>query len=88
MRGFSLRTLLLTTTGLSVLCALFTTNNWNADAAHLLLVLAFAVPAGSLAFDRWRTHRSVVIGTCVGAVAGTIFISMFVLIVDFLRITA
>lgn len=88
MRGFSLRTLLLAMMGLSVLCALFTTSGWNADAAHLLLVLAFAVPAGSLGFDRWHTRRSVVVGACAGAIAGTIFISTLVLIIDFWRITA
>ncbi|MEO8497289.1 MAG: hypothetical protein ABI614_19640 [Planctomycetota bacterium] len=88
MRGFSLRTLLLVMMGISVLCALFTTNGWNADAAHLLLVLAFAVPAGSLAYDRWHTRRSVVIGICVGAVAGTVFVSALVLIVDLWRLWA
>ena len=88
MRGFSLRTLLLTMMSFSVLCALFTTSGRSADVAHLLLVLAFGVPAGSLAFDRWRTHRSAVVGTCVGAVVGTLFISALVLLFDFLRIMA
>ncbi|MDA1051724.1 MAG: hypothetical protein O3C40_14740 [Planctomycetota bacterium] len=88
MRRFSLRTLLLAMMGISVLCALFTTGGRNADVAHLLLVLSFAVPAGSLAFDRWHTDRSVVIGTCIGAVVGTIFISALVLIVDFMRVAA
>ena len=87
MRKFSLRTLLVAMMGVSVLCALFTTRGWQPDGAHLLLVLAFAVPAGSLAFDRWGTHRSVVIGTCVGAIVGTILISAAVLIVDFWRVT-
>lgn len=88
MRGFSLRTLLLAMLGFSVLCGLFTSNVWHPGVAHLLLVLSFAVPAGSLAFDRRHTHRSIIIGTCVGAVVGTIFISAFVLIVDLLRVTA
>jgi hypothetical protein len=88
MQRFSLRTLLLAMMGISVLCALFTTDGWNADVAHLLLVLAFAAPAGSLAFDCWHTHRSVVIGTCVGAIAETIFLSALVLVVDFLRVAA
>ncbi len=83
MRGFSLRTLMLTMMGCSFLFALFTTSGWHPDVAHLLLVLAFAIPAGSFAFDRWHTRRSVVIGTCVGAVAGTLLISAAVLIVDF-----
>ena len=87
MRGFSLRTLLLAMMGVSVLCALFTTRVWQAVGAHLLLVLAFAVPSGSFAFDRWGTRRSVVIGTCVGAIVGTILISVLVLIVDFWRAT-
>ena len=88
MQRFSLRTLLLAMMGISVLCTLFTTDTWNADVAHLLLVLAFAVPAGSLACDRSHTHPSVAIGTCVGAIAGTIFISALVLIVDVWRVSA
>ncbi len=83
MRGFSLRTLMLAMMGCSVLLALFTTSGWNANLAHLLLVLSFAVPAGSLAYDRWHSRRSVVIGTCVGATVGTLLISAAVLIIDF-----
>ncbi|MBC8353931.1 MAG: hypothetical protein H8E66_18195 [Planctomycetes bacterium] len=88
MRVFSLRTMLLAMMGVSVLCALFTTGTWSADVAHLLLVLAFAIPAGSLAFDRYHTQRSIVIGTCVGAITGTVAISALVLVVDLIRITA
>ncbi len=94
MRGFSLRTLMLAIMGFSVLCGLFTTSGWHPTVAriptvgHLLLVLAFAVPAGSLAFDRWHTNRSIVIGTCVGAIAGTVFVSAVALIVDLLLIMA
>ncbi len=83
MHGFSLRTLMLAMMGCSFLLGLFTTSGWNANAAHLLLVLAFAIPAGSFAFDVWHTRRSVVIGTCVGAILGTLLISAAVLIVDF-----
>ena len=82
MKSFSLRTLMLTVLGVSLLCALFTTRGWNAGLAHLLLVLAFAAPAGSWAFDRRGTHRSAVVGTCLGAVLGTACISGLVLALD------
>ncbi|MCA9120115.1 MAG: hypothetical protein H6822_23675 [Planctomycetaceae bacterium] len=88
MRTFSLRTLLLATMGCSTLCALFTTRAWSADAAHLLLVLSFAVPPASLAFDIGGTRRSVVLGMCVGAIVGTLLISAVVLVVDFWRAMA
>ena len=86
MKAFSLRTLLLGMMGVSLLCALFTTGGWDANAAHLLLVLAFAIPAGSLAYDRRPTHHSAVVGTCVGAVAGAGMISVIVLALDFWQV--
>lgn len=83
MRGFSVRTLMLAMMGCSVLFALFTSSGWNADLAHLLLVLSCAVPTGSLAYDRWHSRQSILIGTCVGATVGTVLISAAVLIIDF-----
>lgn len=77
---------MLATLSISLLCALFTTGGWNASLAHLLLVLAFAVPAGSWAFDHKRTHRAAVLGTCLGAILGTVCLSAFVLAFDLIRL--
>ncbi len=88
MNGFSLRTMMLVVMSAAILCALFTTGGWNANTAHLLLVLAFAIPGGSLAFDRRPTHRSAIIGTCISAVIGTCVMSILILVADFWQLMA
>ena len=82
MSGFSLRTMMLAVMGCAMLVAVFTTRVWSVDVAHLLLVLAFAIPGGSLAYDYRRTSRSIVIGTCLAATVGTCLLAVLVLIVD------
>jgi hypothetical protein len=86
MRGFSLRTMILTMTGLSVFCGLFTMRGLPEVVIHTLLVLAFAVPGGSYGYDIGRSSRSIVVGTSVGAVAGTVLVSAAVLIMDLWRL--
>ena len=50
---------------------------------HTILVLSFAIPSGSWAFDRTRTSRGAAIGTCVGATLGTLLISSMILGADY-----
>jgi hypothetical protein len=82
VRQFSLRTLLLTVMGFAILCGLFTSGGLNATLAHTLLVLAFAIPGGSYGFDVGRSSRSVVVGTSVAAVVGTVSVCAAVLVLD------
>ena len=84
--GFSLRTLMLTVTGFAILCGVFAAHGINATMAHLLLVLAFAIPGGSYGYDLGRSSRNVAVGTSVAAVVGTIALSARVLIVDLLML--
>lgn len=86
MRGFSLRTLMLLTAGMAMVCGVFTVGGVPAVAVHLMLVLAFAIPGGSLGYDLARSSRGVAVGTCVGAVTGTLAISTIVLCFDFCRL--
>jgi len=79
---FSIRTLMLAMLGGSILCALFTTGGWDPNFGHLLLVLAFAMPAGSWAFDVYGTERAAAWGTCAGAIFGTVCVSVLALTVD------
>ena len=50
---------------------------------HTILVLAFAIPSGSWAYDRTRTSRGAAIGICLGATIGTIAISTLILGADY-----
>lgn len=86
MQGFSLRTLMLFTGGMAMVCGVFTMGGVPVVVIHLMLVLAFAVPGGSLGFDMGGTSRSTAVGTCVGAVAGTLIVAAVVLSFDLLRL--
>ena len=88
MTRFSLRTMMLAMLSCAILCSLFTTGGWDVDVAHLLLVLAFAIPGGSLAYDLRGTSRSAAVGTCIAAVLGTCLLSALVLIADLWRLMA
>lgn len=88
MRRFSLRTLLLVMLGCSVLCGVFTLGGWHPSVAHLLLVLACALPAGSLAYDRGHSCWSGVSGACIGAIAGNVLTLLFAFFVDYWRVTS
>jgi hypothetical protein len=78
--------MLLAVTGLSMLCGLLTMRGMPEVVIHTLLVLAFAIPSGSYGYDIGRSSRSVVVGTSVGAVGGTVFVSAAVLIMDLWRL--
>jgi hypothetical protein len=79
---FSLRTLMLAVLGFSLLCGLFAGSGTTPAVAHTLLVLAFAIPGGSLGYDLGRSSRSLAIGVCVSSVAGTLVVGGAVLLVD------
>lgn len=85
MSRYSLRTLLLATAGVAVLCGLFTSRGLSATVFHTLLVLAFAVPGGSYGFDVGGSSRSVAVGTSIAAVVGTLLVSAVILILDWCR---
>jgi hypothetical protein len=82
----SLRTLMLAITGVGLLLALIVSLRVTPTVGHLLLVLAFAIPSGSYGYDIGGSSRSAVVGTVVGAIGGTIAISVFVLALDFWRL--
>jgi len=77
---------MLAITGTGLLLALFVSLRVTATVGHLLLVLAFAIPSGSYGYDIGGTSRSAFIGTVIGAIGGTIAISVFVLALDFWRL--
>ncbi len=82
MTGFSIRSLMLITLGLALFLSICTQGAASENLFHLILVLSFAIPGGSLGYDRNRTSRGVAIGTSVGAIAGTLAVSALVLTAD------
>jgi hypothetical protein len=80
--GFSLRTMMLSVLGSALICGLFTSGGMAPVAAHTILVLAFAIPGGSLGYDVGRSSRSAAVGVCLASVAGTVALGAAVLIVD------
>jgi hypothetical protein len=80
--GFSLRTLMLTVFGFALILGLFTSGGMAPIAAHTVLVLAFAVPGGSIGYDLGRTSRSTAVGICLASVAGTLALGGAVLLVE------
>ena len=65
-----------------MICGLFTSGGMAPVVAHTVLVLAFAIPGGSIGYDIGRSSRSTAIGVCIAAVAGTIVLGGAVLLVD------
>jgi len=84
---FSLRTLLLTTLGVAMLCSLLRPTGMTATGVHTILVLAFAIPGASYGYDLGRSSRWAAIGTSVAAILGTSIISAAVLIADWIRLS-
>lgn len=80
MRGFSIRSLMLITLGAAMLIGIFSFGA-SVNRFHMQLVIAFAIPGASLGYDRWRTSRGVVIGTCISAVLGTVLVSSVILLI-------
>ena len=80
--GFSLRTLMLSVLGFAIVCGLFTSGGMAPVAAHTVLVLAFAIPGGSIGYDIGRSSHSIVLGICIASVTGTLILGGAVLLVD------
>ena len=83
MKGFSIRTIMLFTLGSAMFLKLCLHGATSVLMYHTILVLSFAIPSGSWAFDRTGSSRGAAIGTCVGATIGTLVISTMVLGVDY-----
>jgi hypothetical protein len=83
---FSLRTLMLAVLGTAMLCGLFTCGAASAVVAHIVLVMAFAIPGARFGYDLGRTSRSAVVGLCVAASAGTLALGASVLALDWWRV--
>jgi hypothetical protein len=77
---------MLTIAGMGLLLALIVSIRVTPTVGQLLLVLAFAIPGGSYGYDIDASSRSAAVGTVLGAVGGTITISVFVLVLDFWRL--
>lgn len=83
MKKLSIRTMLLLTLGAGMLLSIFTYGATSANMFHSLLVLAFAIPGASWGYDITKSSRGIVVGCCVSATLGTVFLSAFVLIGGF-----
>ena len=83
MSGFSIRTMFFATLGVALLCSLCVYGASSVNMFHMILVLSFAIPSGSLGYDRTRTSRGAAMGTCLGATIGTLMVSAMVLATDY-----
>lgn len=77
--------MLLVTLGYAILCGLFQGTGLGATAVHSLIVAAFAIPGASFGYDQGHSSRAAVIGTSVAAVVGTCALSVYILILDWMR---
>ena len=84
--NFSLRTLILVTTGIACILGVALAPGINPTLARLVLVLAFAIPGGSVGYDRRKTLDAAALGTIVAAIGGSVLMSGFVIAVDVLTL--
>ena len=74
---------MLSTLGCAMFLKLCISGASSALMFHTILVLSFAIPSGSWAYDRTRTSRGAATGICLGATIGTLVISTMLLGADY-----
>jgi len=75
----SILSLLLLTLGVALLIGLFTVGAQSDDIYHAQFVLAFAIPGASLAYDRFQTAKSIMMGFIFAGVGGAVTLSIMIL---------